>query len=269
MSIGDKLSAVFIGVSNPKPRGKDLPTVPFERITLGDPFYTSCWYIPADSSDQTVILFHGYGGEKSSMLDKAMVFRKLGYNTMLVDLGGAGENEGTLCTVGYDEANQVKLAMKEITEKKHQKCILFGTSMGAVAIMRAVSELNVKPESVIIECPYGSLLKTVKARFNTMGVSSFPLSQLLVFWGGAVNGFNAFSLCPEDYASKISCPALLLHGAKDEKVSIDEIKTIYTNLNSSNKKLIIYPNAGHENYLNDHAVEWERDLSLFLVKSEK
>ncbi|MBC8884363.1 hypothetical protein H9X57_16275 [Flavobacterium piscinae] len=54
--------------------------------------------------------------------------------------------------------------------------------MGAVAIMKAISDFEIKPKGIIIECPFGSMYKTVGARFESMNVPTFPMAGLLVFW---------------------------------------------------------------------------------------
>ena len=90
----------------------------------------------------------------------------------------------------------------------------------------------------------------------------------VVFWGGIQNGFWAFNHNPEEYANSIKCPTLLLYGAKDEKVSSDEINRIYRNLKGK-KKLNIYKNAGHENYLNKYEKEWTFDIKSFMEKDIK
>jgi len=135
--------------------------------------------------------------------------------------------------------------------------------MGGVAIMKSIHDYDLKPSSIILECPFGSMYETVCARFKTMNAPTFPMAGLLVFWGGVQNGFWAFGHNPTEYAKKINCPTLLLYGPKDEKVSLKEINTIFQNLKGK-KKLRIYPNAGHENYLNDYKSKWIKDVNAFL-----
>jgi hypothetical protein len=36
-----------------------------------------------------VILFHGHGGTKSGIINESAAFRKMGYNTFLIDFQGA------------------------------------------------------------------------------------------------------------------------------------------------------------------------------------
>jgi alpha-beta hydrolase superfamily lysophospholipase len=57
------------------------------------------------------------------------------------------------------------------------------------------------------------------------------------------------------------------HGGKDEKVSRDEINSIFKNLHGP-KKLKIYENAGHENYLVKYEREWTHDVGEFLTANK-
>jgi uncharacterized protein len=200
------------------------------------------------------------------MLDKAAIFRELGYNTFLVDFMGSGGSEGNQTTIGFLEAEQVKTSYEYLAEKGEKNIYLFGTSMGAVAIMKSISDYGIDPRGIIVECPFGSMYQTVCARFETMKIPTFPMAGLLVFWGGLQNGFWGFDHNPTTYSKQINCPTLVLHGAKDEKVSREEIDEIFNNL-TGQKSLKVYEDAGHENYLTKYRSEWTQDIQQFL-KSE-
>lgn len=267
LSFGQKLQTLFSGVNNPRPENKKSPDKEFETIRLNSNKAIECWLIRNDSAKGSVILFHGYGGEKSSMLDKADILLSLGYNTLLVDFMGSGGSEGNQTTIGFHEAEEVKTAFEYLEEQGEKNIILFGTSMGAVAIMKAQKDYNLKVNSIILECPFGTMLETVQARFNSMKVPAFPMANLLVFWGGVQNDFNAFKHNPAEYAKSISCPVLLLSGEKDDRVSMKEIRRIFTNLKGI-KKLKTYPLAGHENYLTKYKAEWTNDIRLFVNETQ-
>ena len=263
LSFGQKLQALFFGINNPRPETRKIPNEKFETIKLKSNKAIECWLIKTGTTKGFVILFHGYGGEKSSMLDKADIFLSLGYNTLLVDFMGSGGSDGNQTTIGFHEAEEVKTAFEYLEDQGETNIILFGTSMGAAAIMKAQNDYNLKVNSIIIECPFGTMLETVQARFSSMNVPHFPMAHLLVFWGGVQNDFNAFKHNPAEYAKSISCPVLLLSGEKDDRVSMKEIRRIFTNLKGI-KKLKTYPLAGHENYLNNYKIEWINDIKTFV-----
>jgi len=263
LSTGQKISTLIFGVSNPRPKNRTGPSTAYETIRLKSNKIIECWLVPVANPKGTIILFHGFSADKSTMLDKAEVFQHLGFSTLLVDFMGSGGSEGNQTTVGYFEAEQVRTCFEYLKERGVQNIYLFGTSMGAVAIMRAVSEHDIQPRGIILECPFGTMYQTVCARFKTMNAPVFPMAGLLVFWGGLQNGFWAFGHNPVEYARKINCPALLLYGAKDRNVSMSETEQIFKNL-SGMKTLKIYPNAGHENYLTKYQDKWTEDVQMFL-----
>lgn len=263
IGIAEKFLIALTGVSNPRPEISDYPDMPYEKIILNDNYYTACWKIKAQSSKGIIILFHGYSGCKSGLLKQANAFLEMNYSVFLVDFMGCGETRGRITTVGYFEAEQVKSAFDYIYNDGEKNIILYGTSMGATAILRAVSECDVNPEKMILECPFSSLYKTVKNRFEMMGLPAFPMAELIVFWGGFQNGFNGFSHNPAEYSKEIYQPVLLMHGKEDKKVSLEEIHSIYSNLKGK-KKLKIFDNTAHENYLVKNEISWKKEAELFL-----
>jgi hypothetical protein len=260
-----KTKALFFGISNPRPSNSNSPNVAFETIRLKSNKEIECWHLRVPTPRGTIAIFHGFGGEKSSMLDKAAIFNGLGYDAFLVDFMGSGGSEGNQTTIGFLEAEQVKTCFEYLQSLGEKRIFLFGTSMGAVAIMKLLQDYDIAPSGIIIECPFGTMYKTVSARFRLMKVPSFPMAGLLVFWGGTINGFWAFGHNPTTYAKSITTPTLLLYGAQDPKVSRQEIDEIFTNLQGE-KQLKIYQNAGHENYLTKYSSEWQDDIADFLNK---
>lgn len=260
-----KIKTLVVGIGNPRPENQVAPVHRYQTIKLNSNKEIECWIIETKNAKGTVILFHGFSGNKSLMLDKAEVFKQLGYNTFLVDFMGSGGSEGNQTTIGFLEAMQVKTCFDYMVQQGEKNIVLFGTSMGAVAIMKSIKDNHIHPKAIILECPFGSMYQTVCARFKSMNAPIFPMAGLLVFWGGIQNRFWAFGHNPVKYAKAVDCPTLLLYGAKDEKVSMREIESIFYNL-SGQKVLKIYPNAGHENYLKKYKAEWTQDVKVFLTQ---
>jgi pimeloyl-ACP methyl ester carboxylesterase len=205
----------------------------------------------------------GYGGDKSQMLTDADELLKMGYNTLLVDFMGSGGSEGNETTIGVKEAEEVKSCYDYLAQRGEKKILLFGTSMGAAAILKAINDYHLNPAAVILECPFGTMYQTTCARFRLMHVPAFPMAGMLMFWGGTQNGFWAFSHNPVEFAKSVKCPALLLWGEQDDKVSRAETDEIFANL-QGRKVLGTYPHSGHENYLKKDKEKWVKDVGGFL-----
>lgn len=267
LALGEKFKALFFGIDNPRPMNKTIPSQRYETVTIQSNKRLEAWLIKTDSAKGTVLFFHGFSGEKSEMLKRANEFVKLGYNALLVDFMGSGNSEGSQTTVGFKEAEEVKSCFDYVKQQGEKTIYLFGTSMGAAAIMKAEHDYKMNPKALILECPFGSMYQTVCARFSRMGVPSFPMAGLLVFWGGVQNGFWAFAHNPIKYAKTIECPVLLMYGRKDETVSEAETQQIFNNFKSAQKELKIYSNAAHENFLNRYGAEWQENVAVFMKKT--
>jgi alpha-beta hydrolase superfamily lysophospholipase len=263
LSFAQRAVPLLLGVSNPRPKNIELPGRNYETIKLQSNKLIECWSIQADTPKGVVIIFHGYSGCKSAMLDKANEFLELGFSTLLVDFMGSGGSDGDQTTIGYKEADEVKTCYDYAQKTGAGKVFLFGTSMGAAAILKSIYDFHLKPAGIIIECPFGTMYETTCARFRQMELPVFPMAGLLDFWGGVENDFNAFSLCPQEYAKSVESPTLLLYGGADKDVSRKETNAIYNNLQGY-KQLKIYPLATHENYLIKYKPEWVQDVSGFL-----
>lgn len=258
-----KIRAALTGVSLPRPENNSTPSDPFKDVVLevaGGSVH--CWWVPVEGAAQTVILFHGYGASKSSMVDRAGAFRRMGYHTLLVDFTGSGASSGLTTTIGHHEAEEVWAALDWVKYSYGDSVHLFGTSLGAAAILKAVND-GARPTSIIVECPFGSLLQAVKNRCEMMQVPPFPVAHLLTFWGGVEHGFNAFAHNPQDYARSVQCPTLLMWGEADDRVIRAETNAVYAGL-AGPKKLVTFPGVGHENYLRADRERWLSAVEAFL-----
>ena len=101
MSFGAKISSILFGISNPRPANKEWPKRFYKTILIHSNKTVECWSIRQLHPKGTVILFHGYGSEKSALLKQADVFMNFGYNTLLVDFMGSGGSDGNQTTIGY------------------------------------------------------------------------------------------------------------------------------------------------------------------------
>ena len=269
LSMFGKAQLLFTGINLPRPANLKTPA------ELGQNYQThsisghsglrlEAWRIPGDASRPVVVMFHGYGSSKDQLLDEASAFHEFGCETVLVDFRGSGGSDGNETTLGVNEADDVAAAVDFAKESCGTRpLILYGKSMGSAAILRAIAKAQVNPAAVIVECPFDRLLTTVENRFSAMGVPSFPFAQLLVFWGGVQQGMNGFAHNPAEYATRVHCPVLLLHGEQDQRVSVPQVRSIYDNFAGS-KELVLFSHAGHESYLADDPVFWNRAVGAFI-----
>lgn len=268
-NIFSKSWKLFTGPRYPRPLIGEVPVFPYDTVSLFADNYTriNAWYGKTDSASKgTVILFHGITVTKSSVIDEANEFRFQGYNVFMVDFRGHGESAGNTTTIGYREAEEVKLAFDFISKKGEKKIILYGSSMGAVAITRAVSVYELKPAGVILEMPFLSLQSYLKAKAGQIGFPKQPFAFFTTFWIGLEKGFGGFRHQTTRYVKDLKCPVLLQWGTMDNFVSERDINKIYAAIASADKKLVIYEGAQHESFARFNTAKWRTETEVFLGK---
>jgi uncharacterized protein len=270
LTVPQKLQVLLMGVTLPRPVNRQTPAdfeMPFATVTLTNArgIRLEAWWIRQPAGKGTVLLFHGYGAGKDSLLPAAREFRRLGYETLLVDFYGSGGSQGRDTSIGFHEADDVLAAFQFARRQSpDQPLILYGVSMGAAAILTAAHVHRIDPDAVILECPFDRLLSTVQNRFRAMGLPAFPSAQLLVFWGGVQQGYNGFRFNPADYLRQVRCPALLLHGENDPRVTLSQMNRLAQNLNPSSSYKV-FAGLEHQSYVSARPEEWRKDVAEFLA----
>jgi len=272
-SISGKLALLIQGLSISRPQSSMSsvsvhPDCRDQIISINTELVLGAWYC-AGSTDKLIIMFHGYAMEKSSLINEARALLAAGHAVLLVDFRGSGTSSADYTTIGYVEAEDVAASVRYVREYySYKKIILYGQSMGAAAIFRAVDQLSVTPDALIIESIFDSLFNTVINRFDNLGVPYFPSAFLLVFWGGIQTDFNAFEHNPVDYAQTIVYPVLFLHGEQDNKARLPMTMRVYDAVPVQQKKIVIFPETGHESLYRRHPTLWQSAVLSFLAEMD-
>jgi uncharacterized protein len=270
ISIREKARTLVSGVRIPRPQNTLTPAflgLPFEtgRISAKNG-QLEVWVIRNDDACAWAILFHGYSSSKDSLLEVAARLHRLGMCVVLVDFHGSGGSFGSTTTIGFAEAQDVVDAVSWVRETYGEPApVLYGFSMGAAAILRAVAFYRVHARALILHASFDRMLTTVKHRFEMLHVPTFPAAELLVFWGGKLNRFNAFLHNPKDYATQVTIPALVLHGDLDTRVTTEEAQSIFNALRG--KKIFhAFPTGVHDPVAEVPEAQWVDVVGSFLLR---
>lgn len=261
---------LFTGPRQARSIVTETPTFPYDTVRLktAKGLLIDAWYSRADSASLgTVILFHGIMANKSMVLAEAGEFRYLGYDVMLVDFRAHGNSEGNTTTMGIRETEEIKLAYDYASSLKPSQIYLWGNSMGAVVVAKAVSEHGLKPAGVILEMPFGSMQSHLQARARALGFQGFPEKPFGFFvswWIGVERGIKSFKHRTATYVAELNCPVLMQWGARDMYVLRSETDNIFEAITSSQKKLVVYEDASHESLLQNDPVKWRTEIESFL-----
>jgi uncharacterized protein len=237
-----------------------------QRIAINSSEWLETWLIPTDAPIGTVLLFPGKGGSKSDLLAPTQVFHDLGYQALLVDFRGVGGSSGSTSTLGMREADDVAVAVSYAQRTKLQPpLVVYGLSMGSAAIMRAIAQAKINPDAAILELPFARLVDTVGSRIRSARLPTFPMTQLVVFWGSIQHRYNGFAHNPVVDARQVQCPTLVMHGQRDQWTTVAEINQIFNNLPGT-KQLAIFPSAGHQLLVTVDKGLWQRSVEQILSR---
>jgi alpha-beta hydrolase superfamily lysophospholipase len=269
LSLWQKGWILVRGVSNPRPRGRATPSsvgLPFREATIPvtNGISLGAWFCPKKDAGTLAIVFHGYASDKSGTLAEARQLYDLGCAVLLVDFRGSGASTESYTTIGYEEAEDVAAAVAHARrEFPRMRVVLFGPSMGAAAVLRAVGRLGVRPDGIILEAVFDTMLHTVRNRFAMMHVPSFPAAEALVFWGGWQMGFDGFAHNPVAYAADVTCPALVMHGRGDAHARLEDGQRVFAQL-AGPKRWVEFASVGHESYVRHDREQWRQAVRDFL-----
>ena len=247
----------------------ERPNFAVEEINFNneDGQVINAWYASLDTvSKGTIILVHGITANKSTLLNEAYEFRYLGYDVLLVDLRGHGGSEGNTSTIGYRESEEMKLAYDFAVAKGAKKIYLYGVSLGAVVVAKAVAEYKLQPAGIMLDMPFASLQSYLENKARILGFPSQPFAFLTTFWIGVERGFNGYGHKTTEYLDDVQCPVLMQWGSGDPFILWKETDKIYTRIASTKKKLVVYENAGHESFLIRDPLLWRIEMEKFLEK---
>ncbi len=266
-NIFSKSWRLFTGPKYPKSKLTESPVFRYDTVVLQTKkgLKIEAWYGHTDSAPKgTVVLFHGIGGTKGYLLDEANEFLYKGYDVLMVDFRAHGNSDGHTTTIGVRESEEVKLAFDWLRSQQKKNIFLYGSSLGAVAVAKAVADYSLEPAGIFLEMPFQSLQGYLKRKARAIGFPGQPFAFLTTFWIGVERGFNGFRHQTNRYVRKIHCPVLLQWGTLDNYVLKNETAKIFEAIASTEKKLVMYEGAQHESLLRKDPLKWRIETENFL-----
>lgn len=117
-----------------KPHGLATQSVHFHA---SDGVALSGWFVPASPKAPSIVLIPGFKDDRSTMVPYARFLHAAGINVLLYDGRGTGGSSGTF-SLGLREVNDVRGAMRYLSQRSDHRVGLLGVSLGAgVAIVAA------------------------------------------------------------------------------------------------------------------------------------
>jgi dipeptidyl aminopeptidase/acylaminoacyl peptidase len=223
-----------------------------ERITFQNPRgekLAGILHRPAARADAAVVLCHGMESSKESEKITALS-RRLAEREILAlrfDFAGSGESEGKFEEMTYSgEVEDLRAAYSFLLRYEPKKVGIFGSSMGGtVAVLFAGQEKTVAALATLAaplhpEKFRDKLLTPEEARqWRARGYIVYHDRRLNISLLD-----DAEQLDVPKAARGISCPALVIHGDRDDTVPVEEGRELFAAL-AGPKRLCIIEGSDH------------------------
>jgi pimeloyl-ACP methyl ester carboxylesterase len=197
--------------------------VPLEgNLEAADRVRLAAWYIPAGDGSPpnapTVVLAHGEGGNKSSMLEYASLLHAR-YNLVLFDFRNHGQSGGGQTTQGVLEQEDVRAVVDWLAKaKKPDRIAVLGVSMGgASALNDAITDRAI--DAVILDSTYATLAGAVEARLGQQGYPmAMPGAWASLLGALLRTGQDLSAGDPVQLIGRFDRPVLVISGGQDREV---------------------------------------------------
>ena len=185
------------------------------------------WDISGDDpTGPTVVITHGWGDSRVTILGRADVFARFASRVVVWDLPGHGDAQGR-CTLGVGEADDLRALLA--TLGSDGPIVLYGFSLGAgVAIVAAGAAEGRAAVGVIAEAPYRMPATPAGAVLRQAGMPYRWNLPLALWWIGRrlQGGLHPRVFDRSAHAANLSVPLLVLHAEGDEICPIEDGETI-------------------------------------------
>ncbi|BDD06851.1 alpha/beta hydrolase [Aureibacter tunicatorum] len=206
-------------------------------------------YTDKEEIKGTIILLHGIRSSKKHFKDLWSRLADLGYNSIALDLRAHGDSEGQHCTFGAKEKKDISSLIDNLlmNPRIDKNIGIWGQSLGG-AIALQVLAYDKRIKFGIVESTFSDLKSIIHDYFEYhAGFNIKYLTNFLIQRSGEIAGFDPDAVIPLEDCKNIEQPILLVHGNKDQRISIKYAQMNFTNIISNLKEFLEIKNANHLN----------------------
>lgn len=235
-------------VAHPPILGRYSANAETFTFTTGDRVDISGWFIPAKTpSKRTLVILHTRGGTRQDTLEFGLPLWQAGFNLAVIDLRGHGNSGGKYFTFGYHEWQDVSGLLNYLEVRQDGSATdvtLIGISAGgAVAVSAAARDPRIK--RLVTIASFADLGETIQQQ----------VPWLPEFWriraiqeAERIGQFEVKATSPVHAIQTVKCPVLIIHGAEDTYIPLEDGKKLFESA-TSRKEFYAIVGGSHENML--------------------
>lgn len=200
----------------------------------------------------TVIYLHGVADNRGSASSIIRRYTAKGFDVIAYDSRAHGESDGSLCTYGYFEKDDLRRVVDAV---EHRPIVLIGNSLGAaVAIQAAAGDSRI---AAVVAAETFSDLRTVASERAPWALTDDIIARSFLV-AEKYGRFEVDAVSPERAAKDVRVPVLLVHGTDDRQTPVAHSQRVLSAL-AGPKRLILVERAGHNESLRQEKIWTEID----------
>jgi uncharacterized protein len=221
------------------------------------------WWVDAGKSTPVVLLVHGLGADRSSMVPRAELLMRRGFSVLLIDLQAEGETRGNAITLGYLESLDVVVARDWIKRTAPGRKIgVIGCSLGGASVLLAPQPSGFN--AVVLESVYPRIGRAVENRIRMrLGNLAPVLTPILLLQLEPRLHIAVSDLEPIRWIGQLGASVLVAAGSLDLHTTLEESRELF-NAAAAPKSLWIVEGAIHEDLLAFDPKGYEENVLGFL-----
>jgi fermentation-respiration switch protein FrsA (DUF1100 family) len=226
------------------------------------------WLMRGRAGGGSVLLLHGVGSNRTSMLGRARFLHDEGFTVLAPDFQAHGESPGDHVTFGARESLDAAAAMQYLHDAAPAESIgVIGVSMGGAATLLGPGPLAAK--AFVLESVYPTIRQAVSDRLATWfgpfrGIGRWFTPAVINIVGSEI-GVAESELQPISRIGDIHAPLLLIAGTEDPYTPLAEAESLYARAPAP-KSFWAVAGAGHEDLHAFKPIEYERRVGAFLMR---
>jgi fermentation-respiration switch protein FrsA (DUF1100 family) len=226
------------------------------------------WLIRGHVGAGAVLLLHGVGSNRSSMLGRATFLHGQGFTVLAPDFQAHGESPGERVTFGALESLDASAAMTFLRGiEPSERVGVIGISMGGAATLLGKGPLAA--DAFVLESVYPTIRQAFSNRLGTWLGPLGDVARLFTPLGlrilSADIGFSESELQPITRIGEIHAPLLLIAGAVDRYTPLAEAESLFAHAQSP-KSFWAVDGAAHEDLHAYGPAAYEKRVGNFLTQ---
>lgn len=221
------------------------------EIEAADGVVLRGYFTPAARAIGTVVILHGYRSCADQMAWWAQQIRQAGMNAVVYDSRAHGRSGGWVVGFGRWEAEDARRVGEWAAAKTGGPVALLGISMGAAVGAQALAGKTPYCAGALL-APFSRLDAIADEIIEAHGAGWIPgFRQSVHNHMRACLGVDPQEVDVVGAARKVAVPVIVVHGARDRKVPVEQGKEVFEAIAAPGKRWLELPEAGHDDLVSE------------------